>query len=79
MVVLPLPVSPNIPNIPLFKRGAKSIVDLSEKLSLVATVGNLGWETTSLGGDVWENYDASSTFDFGVDLTQINFAMYYNF
>ena len=60
-----------------FKPGIQ--VDLSEKLSLVATVGNLGWETTSLGGDVWENYDASSTFDFGVDLTQINFAMYYNF
>ena len=60
-----------------FKPGIQ--VDLSEKLSLVATVGNLGWSTTSYGGDVWENYDASSTFDFGVDLSQINFAMYYNF
>ena len=60
-----------------FKPGIQ--VDLSEKLSLVATVGNLGWSTSSYGGDVWEDYDASSTFDFGVDLSQINFAMYYNF
>lgn len=59
-----------------FKPGVK--VDLSEKISFVATVGNLGWETTSYGGDI-KNVDASSTFDFGVDLSSINFAMYYNF
>lgn len=59
-----------------FKPGVK--VDLSDKLSFVASVGNLGWETTSLGGDI-EDMKASSTFDFNVDLSQVNFAMYYNF
>lgn len=59
-----------------FMPGVK--VDLSKKLSLIATIGNLGWETTSVGGDI-DGIDPSSTFDLNVDLSQINFAMYYNF
>lgn len=60
-----------------FKPGIK--VDLTEKLSFVATVGNLGWETSKPGGELFEDMKGSSTFDFGVDLSQINFAMYFNF
>ena len=32
MVLLPLPVSPKIPKMPLFKRGSKSMTARSEKL-----------------------------------------------
>lgn len=57
-----------------FTPGVK--VDLTKKLFFVASVGSLGWSTTNPDVD---DYEASSTVGLSIDLTRINFGMYYNF
>ena len=60
-----------------FKPGVR--VDLTDKLAFVATVGNLGWETGKENAKEDVDYKNGNKFDFNVNLSSINFAMYYNF
>ncbi|MBQ7420464.1 MAG: outer membrane beta-barrel protein [Prevotella sp.] len=49
-------------------------VNLNEKVSFVAHIGNLGWSTAK-----WKNAESVNNVNVGLDLAAVDFGLYFNF
>lgn len=52
----------------------KVAVNLNEKVSFVAHVGNFGWSSAKA-----KNAKSVQSVDLGLNLTSVDFGLYYNF